>query len=279
MAIQAQLYSENHRFPSDWMDNGCGLNDFCFNLQQKQQLQNMPQQQLQNQQHINQNRFYENSLLVPTLKNTTPTPTTTTNNRFSMAFSQNIASQLDKQRQEIDQYLRLQNERLRFVVQEQSKKDLAVLLKKIESRALVLLKQKDAEIAKATKRRMELENFLRRLEMENQAWQRVATEHEATIVSLHNTIERVRENANGAEDAESCCGDNIEEETGEGEVGVSGYGEQGKMMVCRSCNSRSSCILFLPCRHLCSCKACEAFLDSCPVCTTKKMGSIETLIF
>uniref|UniRef100_A0A2P2Q6C6 RING-type domain-containing protein n=1 Tax=Rhizophora mucronata TaxID=61149 RepID=A0A2P2Q6C6_RHIMU len=50
------------------------------------------------------------------------------------------------------------------------------------------------------------------------------------------------------------------------------------MMVCKCCNARSSCVLFIPCRHLCSCKACDAFLDSCPVCQTAKETSIEALM-
>lgn len=129
---------------------------------------------------------------------------------------------------------------------------------------------------------MELEDFLRKLEAENQAWQRVAQENEAMVVSLNNTLEQYRERVsccliNGADDAESCC-DNREEEEAESD-GVDYEQIRMKMKVCKSCNSRSSCVLFLPCRHLCSCKACEAVLDCCPVCRTPKKASIEALIF
>uniref|UniRef100_A0A2P2Q3U0 RING-type domain-containing protein n=1 Tax=Rhizophora mucronata TaxID=61149 RepID=A0A2P2Q3U0_RHIMU len=51
-----------------------------------------------------------------------------------------------------------------------------------------------------------------------------------------------------------------------------------KAMLCKGCNSRNSCVLFIPCRHLCSCKACEPFLDSCPVCQTAREATIEALI-
>jgi hypothetical protein len=121
MAIQAQLYSENLGFPScgsqDWiMENGCGgfggFNGFSLNLQQKQQLQQQQQhvQQLQSQQQRNQNLFFDNSFLSSTLKNNTNA--TDNNNNHShdlpMLYSQGIASQFEKQRQEIDQYIRLQ---------------------------------------------------------------------------------------------------------------------------------------------------------------------------
>lgn len=198
-------------------------------------------------------------------------------------------------------FLWKQNERLRLVLQEQRKQQLAVVLKRIESKTLFLLRQKDEEIAQAANRTMELEDFLKRLEAENQAWQRVAQENEATVVSLNNALEQVKERApfgffnNDAEDAESCCDVNMEkdeellqevvqEETEEnrGVLEVCELERQRKlmmMMVCKGCNSRSSCMLFLPCRHLCSCEACEPLLDRCPVCTKAKKASIEALIF
>jgi E3 ubiquitin-protein ligase BOI-like protein len=94
------------------------------------------------------------------------------------------------------------------VLQEQKRQQLSLLLKKVESKALPILKQKDEEIAQAAKRTVELEDFLKKLEFENQTWQRMALENEAKVISLNNTIEQLRENAsscfnNGAEDAES----------------------------------------------------------------------------
>ncbi|XP_062022006.1 probable BOI-related E3 ubiquitin-protein ligase 2 isoform X1 [Rosa rugosa] len=278
MAIEAQLYSENLGFPmfgsqsQNLMvdNNGCGgsgggFNQFCFNVQQK------PPQLLQYQPPP-----MNPGVLVPALHN----------NNIMAYTRQSIAAQEVKQRQEIDDYLRLQqNERLRLVLQEQRKQQLALLMKKIESRTELLLKQKDEEIAQALKKRMELEDFLRKLEAENQAWQRVAQENEAMVMSLNNTLEQFRERAacGAMEDAESCCDSKQEEEeedTGDYRGGFNnGVNEEIKMMVCKGCNSKRSCVLFLPCRHLCSCKACEAGFDACPVCTTPKRASIEALIF
>ncbi|KAG2703140.1 hypothetical protein I3843_06G115600 [Carya illinoinensis] len=290
MAIQAQMYSENLGFQlcgsQDWiMDNGCGgvggLNHFGYNPQQKQQLPQQHLQQLQNQQQRNQNLSFENGYLASAMKNNTNAVTFNCHLPI-MQHSQSIASQFESQRQEIDQYIRIQNERLRLVLQEQRNQHVAGLLKKIESKTSVLLRQKDEEIAKAVNRTMELEVFLRRLEAENQAWQRVAQENEAMVASLNNTLEQVLERSpcginNGAEDAESCCDvdrnpEQYEEEEEEKQ------NREGLYMLCKSCNIRGSCVLFLPCRHLCSCKACEALLDSCPVCGIAKKASIEALI-
>ena len=171
-----------------------------------------------------------------------------------------------------------QNAKLRLMLQEQGRQQVAALLRKLESRSLSMLREKDQEIAQAAKKRVELEDYLRKLEAENQAWQRVAQENEAVALSLHKTLEEMKERASYGfnNDAESCC----DEEEGTGENGEGEFEQiTREMMLCKSCHSRASCFLFLPCRHLSSCKACDAFLEACPVCGVPKRGSIETLIF
>ncbi|KAK6159580.1 hypothetical protein DH2020_006894 [Rehmannia glutinosa] len=159
--------------------------------------------------------------------------------QFSLAFSQTVSAHIENQRTEID---------------------------------LFINSQKQEEIEKAAKRTMELQDFLRRIEIENQTWQRVAKENEAMVGSLNSTIQRLRETAanDAAGDSGSCClGEeekNLEQKT------------RKMMMVCRFCNSRNSCVIMLPCRHLCSCRVCDGFLDSCPVCKMVKKASIEALI-
>lgn len=187
-----------------------------------------------------------------------------------------------------------QNEKLRLGLLEQRKQQLATILEKYESKAQVLLGQKDEELSKVVNRRVELENLLSGMEIESQAWRRVAKENEAMVTSLNNTIQQLRatsvhlsSNANGAEDAASCC-DLMVMEVRENRVEDAGAGEnrggfreneeeRRRKMICRRCNSRSSCVIFLPCRHLCSCKACEALFDSCPICRMVKKSSIEAL--
>ncbi|XP_009621213.1 BOI-related E3 ubiquitin-protein ligase 1-like [Nicotiana tomentosiformis] len=260
MAIQAELYSENLGFPlgvsQDLMDNNaCGFNEFSFNPQQ-QQYYEYPQQhqQLQN--------LYEKD--HQNLKQFVPKQNIT---------SQSLTSQLEKQNIEINRFISLQKERLRLIIEEQRKKQMALILRKYESKAQYLLKQKDEEIAKAANRTRELQDFLKRMEIEKQTWQRMAKEKEAMVMSLNITMEQLRESAcsstnnrGTAEDAESCCHVADEQE----------YGHQ--KMMCKSCKSRKSCMIFLPCRHLCSCKYCNTFLHSCPACNMLKKASIEAFI-
>ena len=155
---------------------------------------------------------------------------------------------------------------------------MATLINSLELKSLNLIRQKEEDLAKAKKKSKELEECLKKAEMESQAWQRVAKENEAKVVSLTNTLEQVRERmalvSNQAEDTESCCGPCERREEQELEI----MQTKGNIMACKSCNSRRSCVLFLPCRHLCCCYFCEALLDYCPVCKSAKEGCMEVFL-
>ena len=101
MAIQAHLYSENLGFSlgslHDLMDdNACGFNQYFVNSHPEQQQQQQQQPyllQIQQQQFqiLNQKNKIQNS-----------------NSSNSTVFHHNLASQFDKQRVEIDQFVSLQ---------------------------------------------------------------------------------------------------------------------------------------------------------------------------
>ncbi|KAL1362147.1 hypothetical protein HN51_010419 [Arachis hypogaea] len=278
MAIQAQFYcSSNNNDVSPFCNNGYYCDDglfdsssSCFNLQQQHhqkeqlQLQQGLQQSYNEDQMVGYDDFTNLFYYDPKLNNNHPTPSKT---------PPTFAAQYDIQRDQVDHYIRLENAKLRFMLQEQDKQQVASLLKKFESRSLSMLMEKDEEIAQVSMKRIELENYLRRLEAENQAWQKVAQENEAMALSLHKTLEEMKEKmVVGTKDEESCCDEaHFEEEHDNLNDNI--------MMLCKSCHSRISCYLFLPCRHLSSCKECETFLEACPVCGMQKKGSIETLIF
>ncbi|PIN04556.1 putative E3 ubiquitin ligase [Handroanthus impetiginosus] len=261
MAIQAQLYSENFGFASGIsqdlvMENPCRLDNSCFIPQQQQQM--MQFDLSQNTCHQKNHNFLDDSNM---------------NYQQSVGFPQNISAYMERQRIEFEQFLNLQNERLRLAMEEQRKQQISLLLKKYEPKIQFLLKQKEEQILKAANRTTELQYFLNRMQIENQTWQKAAKENEDMIATLNTTIERLRESAclsaNAADDAESCCQNEEEEKVENG----------GKRkMVCKCCNRRECCVVMLPCRHLCCCKECEVFLDSCPVCRMVKKGSIEALI-
>lgn len=107
MAIEAQLYSDNllGGGSQDWTENAYGFNEFCFDFQQEQFMQ---EQYLQNIQPSNENLCFDNT--VPLSRNHN------NNNNESMAFSQSIALQAEKQRQEIDIFISTEVRKLTLYV-------------------------------------------------------------------------------------------------------------------------------------------------------------------
>ncbi|XP_020229254.1 probable BOI-related E3 ubiquitin-protein ligase 3 [Cajanus cajan] len=289
MAIEAQLYPNNSRFPFSGSKN-LMINNIqsCLNSQVYSPKHH---QHLHHARQMNPNM----SLVDPSFpnsngqQNVNPFNNYTYNPQTLASYPQGFSVDFDEQR-EIDHYIRSQNEKLRILLEEQRKQQVEELLRKVELNARYLMRQKDEEIAQATKKTSELNEFLRKLEVENQSWRRVAQENEAMVMSLHNSLEQMKERAVygvTTEDAESCCDDNMgitakEEGTGENRVCPGGAVEveqiRKRTMNCKCCNSQKSCFMFLPCRHLCSCKTCESFLQVCPVCNVPKKSSIETLI-
>ncbi|KAI3795578.1 hypothetical protein L1987_38234 [Smallanthus sonchifolius] len=261
MAIQARMYSDNLTFPfvnddggvgdtnpsQNLIENACCLNDlYLFNLQQQQQYQ-QPQQR-----PVNQDLCFYNGFNKPISIHSSP-----------------VTANIQKQNQEIEGFISLQNERLRLALQAQRKQQFLTILKNYESKSALLLTQKDDEIKRATRRRLELEEFLRRTDIERQKWQTAANETEAMVMNLNNTIEQLSEKLKtNVEDEGSCCHENDEN-----------MKKKMMMRVCKSCFNEDSCVVMLPCRHLCSCESCDVFLHSCPVCKMVKKASIQVSLF
>lgn len=156
------------------------------------------------------------------------------------------------------------------------------------------LKEKDEHIQKMGKLNMALQERVKSLYVENQLWRDLAQTNEATAMSLRCNLEQVlaqvsneRFPAGGAavaEEAESCCGSNDCGRDGEGEEEVVGQRRTlaraeevgGGNRVCRICGERESCVLLLPCRHLCLCTSCGTTLQStCPVCNSSMNATVH----
>ncbi|CAH8329575.1 unnamed protein product [Eruca vesicaria subsp. sativa] len=177
---------------------------------------------------------------------------------------------MEKQRREIDQFIRLQSERLRCALQEQRRQETETILRKMETKALVLMAQKEEEMSRALSKNMELESLLRKMETENLTWQRIARENEAMVVTLEKEVrERAATCRNDeAEDEGSFCG------------GGDGFVERRMSGCCWNCGSNGETrVLFLPCRHLCCCTGCEGGLALCPMCNTPKKNRVEAFVF
>lgn len=45
--------------------------------------------------------------------------------------------------------------------------------------------------------------------------------------------------------------------------------------LCRNCGKEESCVLILPCRHLCLCTVCGSTVYTCPICKSSKNASVH----
>ena len=185
-------------------------------------------------------------------------------------------------------------EKVRMEIEEKRKRQARRIIEAIELGMMKRLKAKEDEIDKIGKLNWALEERVKCLCIENQIWRDLAQSNEATANALRTNLEQVLAHGAGLEeaaathmdDAQSCCGssgENVEDHTevegprtlarigGEREYYKSECGTRW----CRNCAKQESCVLLLPCRHLCLCTACGSTLHTCPICKSAKNASVH----
>lgn len=171
----------------------------------------------------------------------------------------------------------------------------------VEETVMKKLKAKEEEIEKMGKLNWALAERVKSLCVENQIWRDVAQTNEATANALRSNLEQVlaqvqddqyqekeqplRPDETAAalmDDAQSCCGSNFNEidpSTSGHDRDHSSKNKEGCIgnmnRVCRSCGKEESCVLLLPCRHLCLCTLCGSSVHTCPVCNATKTASVH----
>ncbi|KAJ6832960.1 putative BOI-related E3 ubiquitin-protein ligase 3 [Iris pallida] len=155
----------------------------------------------------------------------------------------------------------------------------------VNDRVSKRLKAKDEEIEQLKKLNWALEEKIKTMLTENQVWQYLAQTNEATANALRANLEHVLQLQQvglgeqklaadaAADDAESCCGDNLEDLVGTS--GATADPKKKQQQLCRSCSAHEPSVLLLPCRHLCLCTACARATDVCPICNYVKTGSVN----
>ncbi|KAL4347201.1 hypothetical protein GQ457_17G020350 [Hibiscus cannabinus] len=222
---------------------------------------------LQNQ---NQNQSYErrHQNLVPN------------SSGFWSIISDDLGTQIKRQREELDQFLHAQGEALRRTLVEKRHRYYQALLEAAEESVVRRLRDKEAEVEKARRRNAELEARMAQLNVEAHVWQAKARAQEATAASLQAQLQqailsggaaavqdtrRGEEDGEGAEDAESAYVDP------ERVVVASGPG-------CKACQKRLAAVVVLPCRHLCLCTECDRVAQACPLCLSVRNSSVEAFL-
>ncbi|CAH8356268.1 unnamed protein product [Eruca vesicaria subsp. sativa] len=175
-------------------------------------------------------------------------------------------------------------ERVRLEIQEKRKRQMRTIMEAIEDR----LRVKEEERDRMEKINHALEERVKSLSIENQIWRDLAQTNEATANNLRNNLEQVLAqvndpgaglgNVNEGDDAQSCCGSSAGEETVRRRVATGAHDGEAKGRMCRNCGEEGSCVLLLPCRHLCLCGVCGSSVHTCPICRSPKNASVHVNI-
>lgn len=147
----------------------------------------------------------------------------------------------------------------------------------VEEKVMQKLREKEAEVEEINRKNMELELRMEQLSLEANAWQQRAKYSESMITTLKHSLQQVyaqsKDSKEGCGDSEvddtaSCCNVNFH-------LLRKDRNETKDMMTCKVCRVNQVRMLFLPCKHLCLCKECDAKLSQCPLCHSSKHLSME----
>ncbi|KAK4491833.1 hypothetical protein RD792_002610 [Penstemon davidsonii] len=224
-------------------------------------------------------------------------------NRSGSSFTflgEDISYQIQQQQMEIDRFIAQHTEKVRTEIEERRKRYTRRMAATLEDNIMKKLKAKEEEIEKIVKLNWALEERVKSLCVENQLWKDLAQSNEATANDLRSNLEQLlieqqrhREPAL-VDDAQSSCGSNFEESDRRTLTDCSSSGarciglhvdnkkKSGSSMLnkmCRSCGKEESCVLVLPCRHLCLCTVCGASLHTCPICNSIKTASVHVNLY
>ncbi|XP_022958570.1 BOI-related E3 ubiquitin-protein ligase 1 [Cucurbita moschata] len=253
-----------HNHQNNVVSTGLRLSSGDHQLNQPPQQQHQQQQQ-QQQQHHQQQQHQHNHNLVPQ-----------SSSAFFSLLSDDFASNFKRQQDEIDQFLQAQEEKLRRTLAEKRQRHYRALLDAVEKSVFRRLREREAEVEKATRRNAELEARAAQLSIEAQVWQAKARAQEATAVSLQAQLQRAMSSGGGgggggdggdggtADDAESA---HIDPDR----VAILGPS-------CRECRKRLASVVLLPCRHLCLCTDCDRVAQTCPLCHIQRSSSVEVYL-
>ncbi|KAM6588486.1 hypothetical protein CsatA_011091 [Cannabis sativa] len=203
-------------------------------------------------------------------------------------MAEDFASQIKQQRDEIDQFLQAQGEQLRRTLAEKRQRHYRALLSAAEESISRRLREKEAEVEKATRRNAELEARAAQLTVEAQIWQAKVRAQEATAATLQAQLQQAIMNGGGGggrglvdDGGVSCAGEGGVE--GQAEDAESAYVDPDRVTTasgpsCKACRKRVASMVILPCRHLCLCTECDRVVQACPLCLSLRNSSVEVFL-
>ncbi|VFQ89944.1 unnamed protein product [Cuscuta campestris] len=208
-----------------------------------------------------------------------------------LSLTEGIKMELDNQKREFDQYLKIQEEALTKGLREIKRRHMASFLSAIQKGIVTKLQEKDVELENINRKNKELVERMKQTAAEAQNWCYRAKYNESMVNMLKTNLQHAMHSAAAAADQkakEEGFGDSeMDDATTSGiypnfALGMSPGAPRKKSdisMVCRSCKSKEVSVLLMPCRHLCVCRDCEGSVEGvCPVCRVVITTSVQVYL-
>ncbi|XVF85004.1 hypothetical protein PTKIN_Ptkin17bG0084200 [Pterospermum kingtungense] len=207
-----------------------------------------------------------------------------------LSLGDNVQSELDRQKEEFDQYIKIQEEHLTKGIRDMKQRHMTSFLATIEKGVSKKLKEKDMELETINRKNKELVERIKHVATEAQNWHYRARYNESVVNVLKSNLQQAI--SQGAEQGKEGFGDSeVDDATSyihpnnflsipvgaAKSVSRDHHGKKEKT-ICRACTAKEVSILLMPCRHLCLCKECDVLISICPVCQVMKTAGVEVYL-
>ncbi|KAE8707261.1 ATP-citrate synthase alpha chain protein 1-like [Hibiscus syriacus] len=204
-----------------------------------------------------------------------------------LSLGDHVRRELDRQKEEFDRYIKIQEEHLTKGIRDMKQKHMASFLAAIEIGISKKLREKDRELETVNNKNRELVERIKQVTAEAQNWHYRAKYNESVVNVLKNNLQQVI--SPGAQLGMEGFGDSEVDDAASyidpnnflnsplgAAKGVSGGTKEH--VICRACKAKEVSILLMPCRHLCLCKDCDLSINVCPVCQVIKTAGVQVYL-
>ncbi|KAG7542471.1 Zinc finger RING-type [Arabidopsis thaliana x Arabidopsis arenosa] len=200
---------------------------------------------------------------------------------FYSSLSGDVTGKIKRQRDELDRFIQTQGEELRRTLAENRERRYVELLCAAEEVVGRKVRERDAELEKATRLHAELEARVAHLAEEARNWQLRAATREAEVSSLQAHLQQAIASRRDTAANQSTFRDD-DGDAEEAEDAESVYEDPERIELfgpsCRICRQNLATVMALPCRHLALCEGCDGgTLRACPICLAVTNTGVEIL--
>ncbi|KAL5725103.1 RING-type E3 ubiquitin transferase [Ranunculus cassubicifolius] len=156
-----------------------------------------------------------------------------------LSLNDNLRFEIDRQHEELDHYIRLQEEQIAKGVREMKQRQMASFLNVIENGVCKKIQEKEMEIENMNRKNRELLERIKQVSVESSTWQSRAKYNESMVSVLRNNLKQaIAQGAN--QQPKEGCGDSEVEDAASSYIDencrVQRPSSRRRGLTCKSCN-------------------------------------------